>query len=163
MVGLFVAKSSAINAFNEDALETCWTKYSWCKFCKYFGIDKVEESIRHRQKKFAKRYSGYSNPLCHLIFARLWCVKLLILYYYLFICVCILLSLFYFLCYRVMVNKMWTKLAPRTNKIYKMRAHWQVWRSCLTTGSETCVEWIRPRRIGKFNRFHALLVERSTM
>jgi len=29
----------------------------------YFGIDKVEESIRHCQEKFLKRYSGYSISL----------------------------------------------------------------------------------------------------
>ena len=69
---------------------------------KYFGIDKVEESISHRQEKFVKRYSGYSNSLCHSISARLWHVKLLILYY----CLCVfLLNLRYFLCYHVMVNK----------------------------------------------------------
>ena len=41
------------------------------EICKYFGIDKAEESIRHRQEKIVKRYSGYSNSLCHSIFARL--------------------------------------------------------------------------------------------
>ena len=39
--------------------------------CKYFGIAKVEESIRHRKEKIVKRYSGYSNSLCHSISARL--------------------------------------------------------------------------------------------
>ena len=44
---------------------------SYGEICKYFGIDKVEESIRHRQEKFVKRYSGYSNSLCQSTFARL--------------------------------------------------------------------------------------------
>jgi len=47
------------------------SKDSSGEICKYFGIDKVEESIRHRQEKFDKIYSGYSNSLCHSIFARL--------------------------------------------------------------------------------------------
>jgi len=47
------------------------SKESYGEICKYFGIDKVEESIRHRQEKIVKRYSGYSNWLCHSIFARL--------------------------------------------------------------------------------------------
>jgi len=37
--------------------------------CKYFDIDKVEESIRHRQEKFVKRYYGYSNSLRRTVFA----------------------------------------------------------------------------------------------
>jgi len=66
------------------------SKDSYGEICKYFGIDKVEELIRHRQEKYVKRYSGYSNLLRHSIFARLWCVFLLILYYCLFIlCVCV--------------------------------------------------------------------------
>jgi len=28
------------------------SKDSYGEICKYFGIDKVEESIRHRQEKF---------------------------------------------------------------------------------------------------------------
>jgi len=67
------------------------SKDSYGEICKYFDIDKVEEWIRHRQEKFVKRYSGYSNSLCHSIFARLWHVKLLILYY------CLLLFV-YFVC-----------------------------------------------------------------
>jgi len=47
------------------------SKDSYGEICKYFGIDKVEESISHRQEKFDKRYSGYSNSLCHSISARL--------------------------------------------------------------------------------------------
>ena len=45
------------------------SKDSYGEICKYFGIDKVEESISHRQENFVKRYSGYSNSLCHSIFA----------------------------------------------------------------------------------------------
>jgi len=30
-------------------------KDSYGEICKYFGIDKVEESIRHRHEKFVKR------------------------------------------------------------------------------------------------------------
>ena len=37
------------------------SKDSYGEICKYFGIDKVEESIRHRQEKFVKRYSGYQG------------------------------------------------------------------------------------------------------
>ena len=81
------------------------SKDSYGEICKYFGIDKVEESIRHRQENFVKRYSGYSNSLCHSISARLWHVKLLILYYCLFILCVFLFNLRYFLCYHVMVNK----------------------------------------------------------
>ena len=81
------------------------SKDSYGEICKHFGIDKVEESIRHRQEKFVKTYSGYSNSLCHLIFARLCCVKLLILYYRLFILCVFLLNLRYFLCYHMMLNK----------------------------------------------------------
>jgi len=81
------------------------SKDSYGGICKYFGIDKVEESISHRQEKFVKRYSGYSNSLCHSISARQWCVKLLILYYCLFILCVFLLNLRYFLCCHVMVNK----------------------------------------------------------
>jgi len=62
------------------------SKDSYGEICKYFGIDKVEESISHRQEKFDKRYSGYSNSLCHSISARLWCVKLLIVYHCLNYC-----------------------------------------------------------------------------
>ena len=47
------------------------SKDSYGEICKYCGIDKVEESISHRQEKFVKRYSGYSNSLCHSISARL--------------------------------------------------------------------------------------------
>jgi len=47
------------------------SKDSYGEICKYFGIDKVEELIRHRQEKYVKRYSGYSNSLRHSIFARL--------------------------------------------------------------------------------------------
>jgi len=47
------------------------SKDSYNEICKYFGIDKVEESISHRREKFVKRYSGYSNSLCHSISARL--------------------------------------------------------------------------------------------
>jgi len=47
------------------------SKDSCGEICKYFGIDKVEESIHHRQENFVKRYSGYSNSLCHSISARL--------------------------------------------------------------------------------------------
>ena len=72
------------------------SKHSYGKICKYFGIDKVEESIRHRQEKFVKRYSGYSNSLS---------VKLLILYYCLFILCVFLINFRYFLCYHVTVNK----------------------------------------------------------
>ena len=50
---------------------TICSKDSCGEICKYFGIDKVEESIRHRQEKLFNRYSGYSNSLCHSIFARL--------------------------------------------------------------------------------------------
>jgi len=39
------------------------SKDSYGESCKYFGIDKVEEPIRHRQEKFVKRYSEYSNSL----------------------------------------------------------------------------------------------------
>ena len=46
------------------------SKDSYGKICKHFGIDKVEESISHRQEKFVKRYSGYSNSLCHSISAK---------------------------------------------------------------------------------------------
>ena len=45
------------------------SKDSYGEICKYFGIDKVEESIRHRQENHVKRYSGYNNSLCHSIFA----------------------------------------------------------------------------------------------
>jgi len=34
------------------------SKDSYGEICKYFGIDKVEESIRHRQERFVKRYYG---------------------------------------------------------------------------------------------------------
>ena len=51
------------------------SKDSYGEICKYFGINKVEESISHRQEKFVKRYSGYSNSLCHSISARQWCVR----------------------------------------------------------------------------------------
>jgi len=44
---------------------------SYGEICKYLGIEKVEESIRHRQENFVKRYSECSNPLCHSIFASL--------------------------------------------------------------------------------------------
>jgi len=81
------------------------SKDSYSEICKYFGIDKVEESIDHRQEKKFKRYSGYSNSLCHSISARLWYVKLVILYYCLFTLCVFLLNLRYFLCYHVMVNK----------------------------------------------------------
>ena len=64
------------------------SKDSYDEICKYFGIDKVEESISHRQEKFVKRYSGYSNSLCHSISAIH--VKLLILYYCLYYCLFIL-------------------------------------------------------------------------
>ena len=47
------------------------SKDSYGEICKHFGIDKVEESIHHRQENFVKRYSGYSNSLCHSISARL--------------------------------------------------------------------------------------------
>jgi len=47
------------------------SKDSYGEICKYFGIDKVEKSIRHRQKKIVERYSGYSNSLCHSICAML--------------------------------------------------------------------------------------------
>ena len=57
------------------------------------------------EHKIYSRKSGYSNSLCHSIFTRLWHVKLLILYYCLFILCVFLLNLRYFLCYHVMVNK----------------------------------------------------------
>jgi len=57
------------------------------EMCKYFGIDKVEESVTR----------------CHSIFARLWCFKLLILYYCLYYWLFILCV--FFLGYHVMVNK----------------------------------------------------------
>ena len=69
------------------------SKDSYGEICKYFGIDKVEESISHRQEKFVKRYSGYSNSLCHSISARQWCVKfsnfvlLFVLLFVYFVCV----------------------------------------------------------------------------
>ena len=85
------------------------SKDSYGEISKHFGIDKVEESISRRQERFVKIYSGYSNSLCHSISARLWHVKLLILYYCLYYCffiLCVfLLNLRYFLCYHVMVNK----------------------------------------------------------
>ena len=68
------------------------SKDSCGEICKYFGIDKVEESIHHRQENFVKRYSGYSNSLCHSISDRLWHVKLLI-----FVLLFVLLFV-YFLC-----------------------------------------------------------------
>ena len=57
------------------------SKESYGEICKYFGIDEVED----RQKTFVQRYSGYSISLCRSIFASLWSVKLLILYYCLLI------------------------------------------------------------------------------
>ena len=33
------------------------------QICKYFGIDTVEESIRHCMEKIINRYSGFSNHL----------------------------------------------------------------------------------------------------
>ena len=39
------------------------SKDTYGEICKYFAIDKVEESISHRQEKFVKTYSGYSNSL----------------------------------------------------------------------------------------------------
>jgi len=60
-------------------------KDSYGEICKYFVIDKVEESIRHSQENFVKRYYGYSNSLFRSIFARLWSVELVILYYCLLI------------------------------------------------------------------------------
>ena len=58
------------------------SKDSYGEICRYFGIDKVEESIRHRQEKFVKRYSRYSKSLCRSIFARLWSVFFLLILYY---------------------------------------------------------------------------------
>ena len=80
------------------------SKDSYGEICKYFGIDEVEESLRHRQEKFVKKYSGYSNSLCHLIFAILL-ILYYCLYYFLFILCVFVLNLRYFLCYHVMVNK----------------------------------------------------------
>jgi len=37
------------------------SKESYGEICKYFGIDKVEESISHRQEKFVKRYSTVTH------------------------------------------------------------------------------------------------------
>jgi len=46
------------------------SKDSYVEICKYFGINKVEESIRHLQEKFLNRYSGSINRIkcrnCHL-------------------------------------------------------------------------------------------------
>jgi len=74
------------------------SKDSCGEICKYFGIDKVEESIRHHQEKFVKWYSGYSNLLCHSIFARLWCII-----------VCIIGCLFcvFYLIYVIFLDTMW--------------------------------------------------------
>jgi len=48
------------------------SKDSYGEICKYFGIDKVEASINaSKSGKIVERYSGYSNSLCHSIFARL--------------------------------------------------------------------------------------------
>jgi len=47
------------------------SKDSYGEMCNYFGIDKVKESIHRREEKFVKRYSEYSNSLCHSISARL--------------------------------------------------------------------------------------------
>jgi len=38
------------------------SKDSYGEICKYFGIDKVEKSIRYRQEKFVNTDSGSSNP-----------------------------------------------------------------------------------------------------
>jgi len=35
------------------------SKDSYGEICKYFGTDKVEESVRHRPEKILKRYSGF--------------------------------------------------------------------------------------------------------
>ena len=37
------------------------SKDSYGEICKHFGIDKVEESIRHRQEKFVKTYKLNKN------------------------------------------------------------------------------------------------------
>ena len=39
------------------------SKDSYVEICKYFGINKVEESIRHLQEKFLNRYSGSINRI----------------------------------------------------------------------------------------------------
>jgi len=46
------------------------SKDSYGEICKYFGIDKVEESIRVRKENIVSR-CGSSNLKCHRIFARL--------------------------------------------------------------------------------------------
>jgi len=67
------------------------SKDSYGEICKYFGINKVEESIRHRQEKFVKRYSGYSNSLCHSISARL----LFVLLFVYFVCFYLIYDIFF--------------------------------------------------------------------
>ena len=82
------------------------SKDSYGEIWKTFGIDKVEETICHCQEKIVKRYnSGYSNALCHSIFVRLWCVKLLFciivsIIVYLF-CVC------FYLIYDIFFATLW--------------------------------------------------------